>query len=341
MKPNPRPNTKGVYFYHLPGGKKVNLGTTNKAEAERLAKDSHLPEMAHAAKVNMLSQEAFQRLTVGRKITVARAISEWKDWMQTRRRSAHTIERYLGDIERLADGGLLVGAVTAKTVDAFVNADVSVSTRACRHAAMRSFFGFCQASGYRNDDPSRLTEVSFDGLTHEQKEPRRKGAFSDVEMEMLGGIEDPFWKSAVVLGDAFGLRLSDVALLQWASFSETRFVCYTEKTNTRVEIEIPGAVKPLLEQLPRLDPTFVFPLQAAVLQDPKRRAALSVQFGRLLSGLNISGRSFHCLRRRFATKHASLGESIDEIRQKLGHSSVEMTNRYISRAPSLGNLEGA
>ena len=331
MKPNPRPNGKGVYFYHLPGGKKVNLRTTNQQEAVRLAKESHLPEMAHAAKVNMLSQEAFQRLTIGRKITVARAVSEWKEWLALRRRSVHTIERYVGDVERFvgSKGGELVGSLPAKSIDAFVNSDVSASTRACRHAALRSFFGFCQASGYRNDDPSRLTEVTFDGLTHDQKEPHRKPPFSDVEMEMLGEIDDPFWKSAVLLGDAFGLRLSDVALLEWASFSTGRFVFYTEKTNTRVEVEIPEHVKALLESLPRLDPIQVFPLQAAILLDPKRRATLSVQFGRLLSGVGIANRSFHCLRRRFATRHAGLGASVDEIRQKMGHASTAMTERYI------------
>lgn len=331
MNPNPRPNSKGIYYFHLPGGRKINLRTTSKTEAEKLAKDAHLPEMAHAARANMLSQEAFQRLTVGRKVTVARVITEWKEWLATRRRSVHTIERYVGDVQRFvgSQSGDLIGALTAKKADAFVNADVAVSTRACRHAALRSFFGFCQASGYRNDDPSRLTEVSFDGLTHDQKEPNRKPPFSDVEMEMLGEIDDPFWKSAVLLGDAFGLRLSDVALLEWSSFASGRFVFFTEKTNTRVEVDIPEHVQTLLESLPKLDPRRVFPLQAAVLLDPKRRASLSVQFSRLLGGLGIANRSFHCLRRRYATKHAKLGVSVDEIRQNMGHSSTRMTDRYI------------
>lgn len=332
MKSNPRPNAKGVYFYHLPSGKKVNLGTTSAPEALRLAKDAHLPEMAHAAKANMLTAEAFQRLTAGRKITTHRAISEWRDWLVLRRRSIHTIERYVGDLMRFASEGLVVSP-TAKDVEAFVNASgVSASTRSCRHAAMRSFFGFCHASGFRPDDPSRLVEVSLDGLTHNQKEPDRKPPFSDVEMEMLGEIDDPFWRAAVLLGDAFGLRLSDVALLEWSSFTADRFVFYTEKTDTRVELELPGHIRALLDSLPRLDPVKVFPLQAGVMADPKKRSTLSTGFGRQLSKLGISNRSFHCLRRRFATRHAELGEDIETIRQKLGHASVEMTNRYIVKS---------
>lgn len=59
------------------------------------------------------------------------------------------------------------------------------------------------------------------------------------------------------------------------------------------------------------------------------RAKLSTYFARILKREGIEDRSFHCFRHSFATRHRKLGESVDEIRLKLGHASAETTAGYL------------
>lgn len=47
--------------------------------------------------------------------------------------------------------------------------------------------------------------------------------------------------------------------------------------------------------------------------------------------LGIHGKSFHCLRHTFATRRAQLGDTIDEIRLKMGHVSTATTEGYVQK----------
>jgi integrase len=330
---NIKPAKNGTYYAHLTGGQRVNLKTKSATEARSLAKAANLEQMEFAAKAQLLSVEAFQRLSTGHKTSVGKALTHWLDHLRLLRRSANTINRYEGDVRAFVAGfeSKPLSVLSAKMADAYVNADVSLSTRHVRHAGLRSFFGYCAASGLCVGNPAELIEVSYDGLTQEQKIKQGSPAFSDVEIEMLlDGVTDQFWRAAIVLADSFGLRLSDIAALQWASFRGDRITVVTEKSNTTVELEVPPSVSEMLAGLPKLDPTYVFPVQAAIIQDTRKRARLSADFTRELSRVGIAGRSFHGLRRRFGQKHAALGASVDEIRRKMGHRNVETTKVYLN-----------
>lgn len=252
------------------------------------------------------------------------------------------------------------------------------NTRASALGSLRAFFSFCAHKGWLVSDPSRLVALNYNVLSHEQKEGTAKRPFTDEqvsiivsrlradwalakeyaaarELEWEGGQEAVkpelifndrndilFWLVAVVVARDTGLRISDVAQLEWRSFGEAgKLVVWTQKTGSRVEHVISDELKELTGEVPVDAGDHLFPIQCAIIRDTEKRAALSVQFGRLCKRLGIHGHSFHDLRRHFAVrsmKAMSKEEwvrkmmdsfSLEEIKTMMGHSSVEITKGYI------------
>jgi integrase len=85
----------------------------------------------------------------------------------------------------------------------------------------------------------------------------------------------------------------------------------------------------LMRTITRGSSPWVFPVQSALTCDPNKRATHSTYFGRILRRLGIEGKSFHCLRHTFASRRAAHGDTIDEIRIKMGHTSTVTTEGYV------------
>jgi integrase len=139
-----------------------------------------------------------------------------------------------------------------------------------------------------------------------------------------------------------GLRLSDIAQLEWRSFAEDgKLITWTEKTNKRMELPITNALRALISEVPVTDADYVFPAQRAIIRDVAKRSGLSVQFGRLLDRRHITGKSFHSLRHYRATQSfknidkatlaAKLADtlSMEQIATLLGHANSKTTKRYV------------
>ena len=161
---------------------------------------------------------------------------------------------------------------------------------------------------------------------------------------MLVGGPGLYPRFACHLSLEYGLRLSDIAKLEWASFDKPgRIIVWTDKHDRRIELplhpETLGLIGSGLAALaalrdgPHNHGRWVFPDQAAIASDPSDRAKLSVYFSRQLKRLGIHGKSFHSLRHTFATRRAKLGDTIDEIRLKMGHVSTATTGGYVHAEP--------
>lgn len=316
----------GGYYAHIMGSSSpVNLHTRDAAEAMNLAKAAKLEEVEFAAKANLLTAETAQRLMVsGKKATGVLVHSQWLEHC-ARQQANRTAVEYSGHIERfLKRNGLEsrnIANVTAKSVDTFVNGedDVGVSTRKVRRAALSHFFHFAQAEGYLVKNPVALVKVRVEGLTFEQKEPKKRELFTEQDMIRLDMVEDPFWSVAIGLAYNYGLRLGDIAKLEWASVRDNELIVWTDKHDRRI-------VLPLIQAIPgeRIG-RYVFPVQAAT-----RQSALSQQFTRLCAKHGVKGKCFHGLRHTFAVNRRELGDTVDEIRLKMGHVSTETTKIYLN-----------
>jgi integrase len=328
----------GTYYAHLTGSNPVNLKTKNAGEAEKLAKAANLEQVEFAAKAQMLTAEAVVRLSAGSKVKFPKAVEAWKSWANTVGLSPVTVEKFGLCIDQFARAAKVsekyVLQITEEDVDTFVNpkdSTIGSGTRNYRLSALNGFFDLCCARGYCLRSPAQPVRVKMHLLTQEQKEPKEMKTFTKTQLATLAQLEDPFWRAAVLLGYETGMRISDIATLEWASLvpNKNELIVWTDKHDKRIVMPISKTLRTMLTNLPKSDARFVFPDQARLMMDLKKRSTLSVYFSRILASKNIEGRSFHSLRHTFATERGQEGEPIDKIRERMGHSLAETTKGYI------------
>ncbi len=155
--------------------------------------------------------------------------------------------------------------------------------------------------------------------------------------------EKSFWRFAVICSRENGLRLSDIAQLEWRCVTDAHtLTVWTGKTNKRLVHKMSPYLEGALFAIIPTHPDFVFPEQNAISRDVKRRALLSVQFKRICEAVGIKGKSFHHLRHAAACgkKNESKESKLDlamrlvevldrkEISAMLGHSNGKTTDIY-------------
>ena len=152
------------------------------------------------------------------------------------------------------------------------------------------------------------------------------------------------WKGAILCGYYTGLRLRDVAGLEWSAvdYSESAITVTTKKTGKDVTLPLhPQFAAWLLRQTRGIGKAPVFPTLAG--KSGAGKSGLSMQSKRIMDKAGIKGRllrestgagrsqsslSFHSLRHTFNSEMARQGTPL-ELRQKLtGHASAAMNEIY-------------
>jgi integrase len=149
----------------------------------------------------------------------------------------------------------------------------------------------------------------------------------DEYSSLLAAAGDTFWRYGIMAGWETGLRLGDVACLQWSQVStETASVKLvpgkTKRFGKQVEIPIGADLVLLLMKL-RLaggqQSEFVCPPMATLYATDQHRS-LSSQFGRLVARAGVVGKSFHCLRHSAITRWVANGATVETIASMTGQS---------------------
>ena len=152
------------------------------------------------------------------------------------------------------------------------------------------------------------------------------------------------WKGAILCGYYTGLRLRDVADLQWNAINlkEQKTTVTTRKTSKDVTVPILTQFASWLQRQTRgIGKAPVFPTLLG--KSGSGKSGLSMAFKRIMERTGIKGRllreangagrsqsslSFHSLRHTFNAALANAGVAV-KIRQKLtGHASAEMNAIY-------------
>src|SRR5215470_3121607 len=161
---------------------------------------------------------------------------------------------------------------------------------------------------------------------------------------LINAAKSEDWKGAILCGYYTGLRLRDVADLQWNAINseEQKITVTTRKTRKDVTVPIhPQFASWLRQQTRGIGKAPLFPRLAG--KSGAGKSGLSMQFKRIMERAEIKGRllreakgagrsqpslTFHSLRHSFNSAMANAGVS-SEVRQKLtGHSSAKMNARY-------------
>jgi len=362
----------GVYNVQVRAGGKnkfISTGKSNKVEAAKVVEQSGVEQLSTAASASRLTQKAIGQILTGKNLTCTKALEEYQKYNANFRSgssqatSGYVIEAWLKECKLES---VPPSAIKAEHISKWINnpkSDWVLSTRRQALSRIRGFFRFCANNGWIVSDVSRLVELDYNVLSHEQKEGGQKEPFTDEEVKFLISSLRKDWKLAekdkhelfrdkytvlfflvaVSIAKETGFRISDVAQLEWRSFGDKvgYLVVWTDKTNKRVEHPISETVQNLIPEIPVMDVKYLFPDQAASIKNIKRRAELSVQFGRLCERLELKNKSFHLLRSYKATSAYSkldkealarkLAEnlSLDQIAALLGHSNRNTTKGYI------------
>ena len=228
---------------------------------------------------------------------------------------------------------------------------------------LRMPFKAAHDAGYIEINP--CTKNSVRPVKDEARNVAKDVFTSEQLAALISAAKSDDWKGAILCGAYTGLRLRDVADLEWSAINwkEQKITVTTRKTRKDVTVPIhPQFASWLQKQMRGIGKAPVFRTLAG--KSGAGKSGLSMQFRRIMERADIRGRilreaagagrsqsslSFHSLRHTFNAALANAGVAV-EIRQKLtGHSSAEMNAQYthheleplraaVSLIPSLGRF---
>lgn len=344
-------NTKGysVRYKTEFGMRTTKLSSTSERDAKKEIKEAKIAELEAAANAGALTMDVIAKMMSGRNMTCQDALNEWNEWRESEGKSRNTINSQTDFIYLFCrnhyDINKPVNGITHKLISKWVNnpkSNVGASTRNAWLSAMSAFLSFCSTRQYIPKNPARIVGVNLGKLSHDQKEKKKVVPFTRKEYDKIikNAVDcfrddnvGEFWKVACSMSYWLGLRLGDIINFEWNSIKDKHVIVWTEKKDTRVKLpinhELTGGdiIPKCFASVPIDSEKYMFPKELRdKINDPKKRHYFSQQFKTLMERLEIDGKSFHCFRHAFATRHKNL--PIEEVAKMLGHQSTETTKGY-------------
>jgi integrase len=319
----------------------------SKVDALQVIEEARVQDMENAAEIGILSHSVAAAIMTGKQpVTVTKAVNEWEDYMRSRRLSESTIDNGITYIHAWAYFAkahhMPVSTLSVALFDVWINSPeckAKLGTRRVMLSSLRSFCRFCYDKGWLQGNPANLVCIDLSLLSHAQKETLRRDCFTEAEVQQLinetapgGSVEEPFWNAAVVIGRYTGLRLGDIASLEWdcLNMAGGRLAVWTTKRDRRVALPLqPDILAETFAIMERKHPVYLFNRQRVIVSDTKARYTLSAHFSVILGKLGIKGKSFHCLRATYISDCCAKGIPIEHISQSVGHWNPATTMGYI------------
>ena len=334
-----KPHSNGILYAHFKDSdqkhKRVSLGTRNKKEARQIAKEMRIEDTETMARLGFKQNEILNKIT-NQNISCQDAVDHWKKEMRLKGLSNGTIYKNSITVEQLIRekaNGKQLSSLNREHVYDFINQDdnFTETTKKRKLSSIKTFFDFCVGFGYVSWNFVQDISVNRKILSFPQKEVNHIQPFTEKEIStMLEKSKDltdkmKFAYYFVRIGLATGLRIGDVAQLEWNSIVDGHLIVFTEKRDSRVLLPIdekwsPG-LRQVLSEIPNSGTPYMFPELKELCKDVKLRSRNSVYFGRFLKMCGINGKSFHSFRSYCFSKWKAQGKSLDQLREATGHKS--------------------
>lgn len=322
----------------------TNLRTKDKREANRLVKDLKIEELEQAGKLGVLSADVITKIIGSKSMKYKDVLAEYEQHMRLSANSDNSIYTMMSIFEQFGRDFKLndkpMAMINEKHIFDFINAEdgTSLGNRALRRSSLNQLWNFAQIKMYVLTNPIMFIKVDKSKLLHDQKTPKEKRIFYKREVDKMIKHAPYFFRQAIAISYWTGLRLGDIASLEWASIKDrNRMVVWTEKRDKMVSIDTTdenfggGIIKEVLSEIDVEDKIYCFPQWHKDTTDPKKRSKASVYFTRFCERLNIVGRSFHSLRHSCITRLEKQGLSLEEIGKAVGHSNTKTTEGYVHK----------
>lgn len=188
------------------------------------------------------------------------------------------------------------------------------------------------------------------GITPEYKEILRNKADKPVktwldkdELTRLEGVEpknltESLVKARFLIGAYTGMRISDALNVDEANEREGMLSYVSQKTGTEATVPCPEKVRALISYVQENNLNMSLVTYNETIRELCRRAGICQKVKTRRGGENRTGPkwrfvSSHTARISFATNLANLGVPLVKLAGMMGHSSIQMTERYIAGKP--------
>lgn len=193
---------------------------------------------------------------------------------------------------------------------------------------LKMFFHWCRIMGLMAHDPML-------GLPKVHKAQIHKVPFTweqhQLVLQAVAGFVDkwgnpPYWTHACTVAWHTGLRMSDVALLEWDQLDFISDVIHaTPKKLAYLRQRIVIPIEPELRvHLLSLDMDNGTPYVHPVFQKMYwyRQVELCIDFRKILDGIGLTQFSYHSYRHSMITRLLNAGASVEVVRQIVGQSAA-------------------
>jgi integrase len=315
---------------------------------EKLAGEKRLTE-SHCRKV---IAQMYER-TVGEPLHFHTAREFLTEWVESKKNETE-LRAWLKYDQIVTEFLAHVGAKADRLLREITQADIrsyrdalkrkGLAAPTVNHAVkiLRMPFKAAHDAGYIDINPNTKTTVR---PVKDETRDFEKDVFTRDQLgDLVKAAPSEDWKGAILCGYYTGLRLRDIADLEWSAVNLNAEIItvMTRKTRKRVTVPIHPQFAAWLERQTRgIGKAPVFPTLAGKAGGGK--SGLSMAFKRIMEHAGIKGRllreangqgrsqsslSFHSLRHGFVSAMANAGVA-QELRQKLtGHASAEMNAQY-------------
>jgi integrase len=335
---------------------KKSTKTTDPKLARKLADEWE--QLAKVGRAGRLTESQCRKViadmyerTIGEPLHFRTAREYLTEWVESKKNETE-LRAYLKyhQIEFLAHVGVkadrLLREITPADIrswrDALKRKGLSAPTVNHAIKILRMPFKGAHDAGYIDINPN--TKNTVRPLRDEARNVS-KDVFTPKQLAaLLEAAPSEDWKGAILCGYYTGLRLRDIADLQWSTINQQLRTITVTTRKTRKDVTVP--IHPqfalwLRKQTRGIGKAPVFP--TLVGKAGSGKSGLSMQFKRIMERAKIKGRllrdatgagrsqsslSFHSLRHSFNAALANAGVAVEMRQELVGHSSLEMNRLY-------------
>jgi integrase len=307
-------------------GEKARSGELTEVAVRKLL-DDVLESAGHQALSQGTARAFFTSWLAGKQIAVKPGVYRLYQLV-----SARFLE-FLGD---KADKPLV--RVTPGDICAYRDArraGVSPGTLLLDFRIIKSAFTSARRQGLLLYSPAEAVELP-------PNRPLERTVFNGDEIRALLKVASQEWQLAILLGYYLGARLSDAVSLRWDSVDLARgLIGYTQgKTGRKVLAPIHQDLETQLLKMAGSDKPGGYLCPTLAKTRTNGGLGLSTQFKRLMKAAGVdeeqvqsahnkfSRKSYHSLRHSFTSHLANLGVSADVRMKLVGHTTVDVHQRY-------------